>query len=184
MTDQALIPQALAEHRRWLATVLRARGVEPEAVEDVLQEVSSAAIENAGQLRDPAKVAPWLYRIAAVATLQYRRRMGRRRKLVERFAEVQGESTVSTEPDPLAWLLAKEQEQLVRRAVASLSPRDAEILLLKHTENWSYRQLAGHLGISESAVEARLHRARGKLRRALAVLAPDAKVLSNHENYE
>jgi RNA polymerase sigma-70 factor (ECF subfamily) len=48
-----------------------------------------------------------------------------------------------------------------------LSPRDAEILLLKYTEDWSYRELAAHLGISESAVEARLHRARGRLRAAV-----------------
>ena len=29
-----------------------------------------------------------------------------------------------------------------------------------YLKDWSYRQLAAHLGISESAVEARLHRAR------------------------
>ena len=47
---------------------------------------------------------------------------------------------------------------------------DGEILLLKYTEDWSYRQLAAHLGISESAVEARLHRARQRLRSELAAL--------------
>ena len=48
-----------------------------------------------------------------------------------------------------------------------LSGRDAEILLLKYTEDWSYRELAAHLGVSESAVEARLHRARQRLRAAM-----------------
>ena len=48
-----------------------------------------------------------------------------------------------------------------------MPPRDAEILLLKYTEEWSYRELAVHLGVSESAVEARLHRARGRLRAAM-----------------
>ena len=67
----------------------------------------------------------------------------------------------------------QEQRQLVRQALASLSPRDAEIMLLKYTEGWSYRQLAEHLGISTSAIEARLHRAREKMRRALARLAPE-----------
>ena len=47
---------------------------------------------------------------------------------------------------------------LVRDAVERLPRRDREILLLKYTEDWSYRELAGHLGVSESAVEARLHR--------------------------
>lgn len=168
----ALVQQALAEHRRWLATVLRARGVEPAALDDVLQEVSTAALEHADRLRDPQKVAPWLYRIAVTCALQHRRRLGRKRRLVERLAATHRESTASDEPDPLAWLLADERRQLVRQAISSLSARDAEILMLKHSEDWSYRQLAEHLGISESAVDARLHRARAKMRRALAKLSP------------
>ena len=51
-----------------------------------------------------------------------------------------------------------------------LARRDKEILLLKYTEAWSYRQLADYLGISTSAIEARLHRARQRLRDELAVL--------------
>ena len=55
----------------------------------------------------------------------------------------------------------------MRGALERLSRRDAEILLLKYTEDWSYRELALHLGASESAVEARLHRARARLRAEL-----------------
>lgn len=168
----ALVQQALAEHRRWLATVLRARGVEPATLDDVLQEVSAAAVEHADRLRDPQKIAPWLYRIAVTCALQHRRRLGRKRRLIERLAATQHEPTASDEPDPLAWLLADEQRQLVRQAISSLPTRDAEILMLKHTEDWSYRQLAEHLGISGSAVDARLHRARAKMRRALTKLSP------------
>ena len=42
--------------------------------------------------------------------------------------------------------------------------------MLKYTENWRYQQIAAHLGISQSAVEARLHRARRKLRAELAAV--------------
>jgi RNA polymerase sigma-70 factor (ECF subfamily) len=51
-----------------------------------------------------------------------------------------------------------------------LAPRDAEILLLKYTQDWNYHQIANHLGISHAAVEARLHRARGRLRQELAAM--------------
>jgi RNA polymerase sigma-70 factor (ECF subfamily) len=124
-------------------------------------------------LRDPTKVAPWLYRIAVVSALQHRRRLGRRKKLLQGYADQMAGETHSAEPDPLDWLLAEEQRQLVRRAIEHLPPRDAEILLLKYTEDWSYRQLAEHLGVRTSSVEARLHRAREKMRRALAKLAPE-----------
>jgi RNA polymerase sigma-70 factor (ECF subfamily) len=72
--------------------------------------------------------------------------------------------------DPLEWLLARERREQIRQAIRELAPRDAEILLLKYTENWNYHQIAAHLGVSHSAVEARLHRARRRLREELAAL--------------
>jgi RNA polymerase sigma-70 factor (ECF subfamily) len=160
----------LSEHRRWLTTVLRARGVEVNALDEVLQEVQVAAIKYADRLRDQNKVAPWLYRIAITCALQHRRRLGRGKRLIERYAAEQPEQF---EADPLDWLLADEQRRIVREAVRSLAPRDAELLLLKYTEDWSYRQLAEHMGVTISTIEARLHRAREKMRQAMARLAPE-----------
>jgi RNA polymerase sigma factor (sigma-70 family) len=164
---------ALAEHGRWLRTVALARVGNSHAADEVLQNVAVAAIEHGDRLRDATKVAPWLYRLAVVAALQWRRRQGRSRKLLDRYAaRVPPTDTDLDEPDPLDWLLAGEQRKLVRSALRQMPRRDAEILILKYTEDWSYRQLAEHLGLSTSAVEARLHRARHKMRRLLLVLDP------------
>jgi len=162
-------PSVLAEHDRWLRTVVFARVGEPQAVEEVLQEVSLAAVAQKSPITDPAKVAPWLYRLAVTQSLMYRRKMGRRRKLTNSYAErFRPTETDTRQTEPLAWLLAEERREQVRRAMTKLPKRDAEILLLKYTEEWSYRELAEKLGISRSAVEARLHRARKKLRDELA----------------
>ncbi len=159
---------ALAEHDRWLRTVVHARLGEAGAVDDVMQEVSLAAVEQRAPLVDPAKVAPWLYRLAVTQSLLYRRKQGRRRKLTDRYAQRNRPTEQDNrEPDPLGWLLADERRKLVRAAMSRLATRDAEILMLKYTEDWTYRQLAEHLGISSSAVEARLHRARQRLREQL-----------------
>jgi len=159
---------ALAEHDRWLRTIVRARLGEPQAVDEVMQEVSLAAVRQKAPIADPSKVAPWLYRLAVTQSLLYRRKQGRRRKLTDRYAErYQPSEAENREENPLGWLLSEERRDMVRKALASLARRDSEILLLKYTEDWSYKQLAEHLGISESAVEARLHRARGRLRKAL-----------------
>jgi RNA polymerase sigma-70 factor (ECF subfamily) len=167
-------PAVLAEHGRWLRTVVLARVADRAAAADVMQDIAAAAIGKGHQLRDSSKVAPWLYRLAVMAALQYRRRQGRRRKQLERYVEhVPPAEHDAREPDPLDWLLAGERAALVRQALEHLPRRDVEILLLKYSEDWSYRQLAEHLGLSTSAVEARLHRARRKLRRALVRLDPD-----------
>ena len=158
----------LTRHDRWLRTVVAARLGERQAVDEVLQEVSLAALASRGPA-DPNIVAGWLYRLAIHKTLIWRRTVGRRRKHVSRYAErVRSDhDDASTAGDPLGWLLLDERAALIRQAVGRLPPRDAEILLLKYTENWSCRDLAAHLGRTESAIEARLHRARQKLRQAL-----------------
>lgn len=166
--------EALAENGRWLRTVIYARVGERQAVDEVLQEVSLAAVRQQTPLQDRSKVAPWLYRTAVTQSLLYRRKAGRQRKLSDRYAEQTHLTEIDThQVDPLGWLLANERRQLVRQALAQLPRRDQEILLLKYTEDWSYRQLAEHLGISESAVQARLHRARKRMRDLMEIQEHD-----------
>lgn len=161
----------LAQHDRWLRTVIFARVREGQAVDEVLQEVSLAAIKQQAPILDPSRAAPWLYRLAVLQSLLYRRRCGRRRKLVERAAQLRAAPDIANSAhDPLRWMVADERRQLVRVAMSQLASRDAELLLLKYTEHWSYTQMADHLGISTSAVEARLHRARARLRTLLESL--------------
>ena len=163
----------LSEQDSWLRTVLLARLGDPLSVDDVLQDVRASLVAKGHLLRDPAKLAPWLYRVAVTSALAYRRRVGRQRKLITRYAEqLPPTSDDAGQLDPLAWLLADETVSLVRRALDRLPAREAEILLLKYTQDWSYRQIAEHLGLSISAVEARLHRARERLRKGLAALDP------------
>ncbi|MBX3431781.1 MAG: sigma-70 family RNA polymerase sigma factor [Pirellulales bacterium] len=166
------VATALIEHGRWIRTVLAARGVERHELDDLSGRVAAAALAGADRLQEPGKAGPWLYRIAVGQALEHRRRTGRRRKLHERYAASGLAGEAAPDPDPLEWLLAAEQRQLVRRAVATLGGQDAEMLLLKYTEDWSYREIADRLGLSVAAVESRLHRARGRLRTALARVAP------------
>jgi RNA polymerase sigma factor (sigma-70 family) len=163
---------ALTQHDRWLRTIVLARVREPQAVDEVMQEVALAAVKQAAPLADAAKVAPWLYRLAVLQSLLYRRKCGRRRKLADRYGDEVQHTDRGRLPalDPLDWLIAEERRGLVRRALAQVAARDAEILLLKYTENWNYHEIARHLGIGHAAVEARLHRARARLRHELTTL--------------
>ncbi len=162
---------ALNEHDRWLRTVVYSRLREPEAVDEVMQEVALAAVRQSAPLADATKVAPWLYRLAVRQSLLYRRKCGRRRRLTARYADrlLPTEADART-PDPLDWLLRSERCRQVRDALAKLAPRDSEILMLKYGEGWSYHLIAAHLGVSHSAVETRLHRARNRLRVELTAM--------------
>ncbi len=161
---------ALGEHDRWLRAVVYSRLRDIHAVDEVMQEVACAAVRQSSALSDASKVAPWLYRVAVRQALLYRRGCGRRRKLIDGFSRTVETRPANVDPNPLDWLLADERRATVRRALERLPRRDMEMLLLKYQEDWSYREIAGRLGVSESAVESRLHRARSHLRSQLARL--------------
>ena len=77
----------LASHDRWLRTVVYARVGEVQAVDEVMQEVSLAAVRQQAPINDVEKVTPWLYRLAVTQSLLYRRKQGRRRKLIDRYVQ-------------------------------------------------------------------------------------------------
>lgn len=160
----------LPQHERWLRAVILARVKEPQAVDEVLQEVALSAVRQHAPIQDPEKVGPWLYRLAVLTSLMYRRAVGRRKKWLKRYGQ-ESNNGHAGDGNPLEWLMRSEREELVRRALAVLPARDAELLFLKYTQDWSYQQIADHLGLSFSAVQTRLHRARQRLRVELQRLA-------------
>jgi len=158
----------LTRHARWLRTVVASRVGEAAAVDDVMQQVGLAVAAGKGLPVDPQRVGPWLYRVAVKQSLQHRRTAGRRRRLLARCAEDGDRSGIDERPSPLDWLLREERLAAAGAALAALPDLDRQLLLLKYTEDWTYRQMAERLGVSVDTVEHRLQQARSRMRRQLA----------------
>jgi RNA polymerase sigma-70 factor (ECF subfamily) len=158
----------LAAHEAWLRKVIQARTGEPQAVDEVFQRVALVAVERGANLIDPSKAAPWLHRVAVVQSARYRRKLGRERRAVARVVQSHLDNGYAN--DVLKLLLDRERHDRTRQAMLRLPGADAEILLLKYSERWTYRQIADRLGITEKAVDARLLRARARLRHELIEL--------------
>ncbi len=165
---------ALSDNEGWLRRIVSARLGEPQAVDEVMQNVALAAVAQRSPLYDPGRVAGWLYRLAVRQVLIHRRKSGRYRSLVVRYAERGGAaSEVDAAPSPLLWLVSDERQRLVQSALDRLPPRDAELFILKYAEGFTARELAERLGVTTVTVEARLHRARRRLRAELVHLAAE-----------
>jgi len=67
-----------------------------------------------------------------------------------------------------------EDVDLLRRALATVSPLDREILLARELEGIGDEAIAERLGLTVTSVRVRVHRARKKLRAAPDTLACDA----------
>lgn len=156
---------ALAKHQGWLRTVLLARLRDADVVDEVMQEVAIAVINQQSKPQTIEHPGPWLYRVALKQILMYRRKTGRRRRLLKALTEHPSHTEDSPKQyDPLQWLLQRERQQSVQDSLEKLNDRDREILLLKYNDGLSYDQIAERLGITPSSVRMRLHRARNHLR--------------------
>ena len=87
--------------------------------------------------------------------------------LCDDSADVFARSFIAQDTSPSNRLLQKEQLEQVMGALAELSPRDREVLVMRHLEQLSPAEIADAPGISEGAVNARHLRAVIRLRSKL-----------------
>ena len=175
MTATAVIDplEALPEHEAWLRTTLLARLGNRDEVEEVMQEVAVAAASQSAKAEPVERVGPWLYRVAMRQMMLFRRKAGRRRKLHNNVALMKRPTEIDPrERDPIEFLVSKERQSEVRDAMVKLSERDRQLLMLKYVEGMSYGEIAKQVGVTASAVQSRLHRARALLRKELVSLEP------------
>src|SRR5260370_26743889 len=105
----------LAEHQGWLRSVILARTGEPQAVDEVWQEVSLAAVRQASPLHDAASAPAWLYRLTVVQSIRYRRQKARQRRLARTVSASNGHAPLAE--DPFQWLLRAERQQPLPEAL-------------------------------------------------------------------
>ncbi|MDJ0923344.1 MAG: sigma-70 family RNA polymerase sigma factor [Acidimicrobiia bacterium] len=98
---------------------------------------------------------PWLYGVAR-RTLANEFRASRRR---QRLHSTLRDNTTSTDPSPEIQVVRREQDEQVLRALASLRPRDREVLQLALWEELPHAAIAELLGCSTQAVTQRIYRA-------------------------
>lgn len=143
---------------------VRLTGNEADA-SDVVQDTYVRAFRGLRRFRGDAAFSTWLYRIASNCASSFLTRRSRQRCAgLHEAVEV-----VETDPDrdPTLRAEASTLRQSIERALEELPQRLRAVVVLKHLEDLSHREIAERLGISEAATKVRLHRARNSLRRLL-----------------
>jgi RNA polymerase sigma-70 factor (ECF subfamily) len=130
----------------------------------VAEEVTATAFERAWRrrLRFNARRGSeraWVFAIARNAALDELRKRGRQ-------AELRDEMPDDAAADPADATEAIARRAMLRDALANLGGRERELISLKYFGGLRNTEIAGVLGISESAVGTNLHRAMEQLRRA------------------
>ncbi len=141
-----------------------------DGAEDVAQEAFVRAHEHLPSFRGDAQFGTWLYRIVVNLSLNSIRHMRRRVQRETPLAET-GSLEPVTAPD--TWQIPELREQ-IERTLHRLPTLQRAVVILRHCEGLSTRQVAGILGCSEGTVKTHLFRGLEKMRKGLQPLVKDS----------
>lgn len=156
--------------------------INPQEAEEVLQETFISAFKALGGFEGRSQLGTWLYRIAYNAALmRLRRRRPPTESLDEPLVTEEGESLPrqfvdwGSIPDNL--LLNQELRTVLSGALATLPETLRSVFVLRDIEGLSTLETADALGLTETNVKVRLHRARLALREKLSGYFTEAREL-------
>ncbi|HEY7834550.1 MAG TPA: sigma-70 family RNA polymerase sigma factor [Ktedonobacterales bacterium] len=173
-----------------LARLAQLRGVAPDAIEDVVQETLLEAWKHQDRVQTPDGFPLWLDEVCRnVCRRHARKHFSEQRHRLASAPDADGArgeaegALLNRLPDlavldPAEALSRQDLALLLDRALGSLSRSAREVVELCYLIELPQREVAQRLGLSISALEARLHRARQRLRELLnGPLRDDAEAL-------
>ena len=189
--DRVAREQLLVRHRGRLRQMIAFR-LDPRVAarvdpSDVVQEALTDASRKLSEYlkHRPIPYYPWLRQLALERLVKlHRRHIQAQKRSVTReedwlpplpdesaveLADRLGAAGVGAHAGgtPVGRLLREELRRRVRTILEQLGPRDREVLVLRHLEQMSPREMAAVLGISEGAVRVRHLRALQRFRQLL-----------------
>ena len=146
-----------------------------DEVEDIVQTVFMKAYTKLSSYRGDAPFEHWLMRTATFTCYDFLRKHQRNREWnatdlsteENEWLENVGEDTTEKEANQSA------AKALVDRLLEGLKPDDRMIITMLDIEQKSVKEISELTDFTESNVKVRAHRARDKMKKILATLAPE-----------
>ncbi len=132
----------------------------PDEVDDLSQDTQLRVMEKLGEFGGRAKLETWVYRFCHFEIFNYRRKLGRLPKTITDLGDAE-----IPEPEAAAELPASSS---INGLLKHLSPREAQVVRLRHVEDLTLREIHEQTGMGLSTVKTCYYRGREKLREVLA----------------
>lgn len=163
--DRYAFSELVRRQGQWVRGVVFGVLGDPDRTDDVTQQVWFQFWQRIGELRDIQRWRPWLYRLARNAALDEGRGTSRRKKQAQGLQAREPRTAVPDATDQS--VNRSERHTEVLAAIQSLPALYREPFVLRHLNDWSYREIADVMDMPVDSVETRLVRARRLLRESL-----------------
>jgi RNA polymerase sigma-70 factor (ECF subfamily) len=151
--EQRAATLLVERHAAAIARFVASIGARSE-VDEVVQDTFVRAFASIDGFRGESSLRTGLFTIARRLVLDRRRTARRRGEHVEVH-----EGDVATEYDALDGVVADETQARMRRALASLTPTQREVFVLRVSEGMSYREIGEAVDTTEGAARVHYHNA-------------------------
>jgi RNA polymerase sigma-70 factor (ECF subfamily) len=148
-TQKQIFDDWLSQHKGILFKIIRAYAFNPSDQDDLFQEISFQVWRSIPDFRGESKPSTWIYRVALFAATVWARKE-KTQPPTQPLADVEHALTVTSHP-------RDERSDWLYEQIGQLEPIDRSVCLLL-LDGFSYKEMAGMLGISESNVGVKVHR--------------------------
>lgn len=152
-----------------LTSYCRKRVGDRDTAEEIAQEAFVKALQALPRFAGERRFYPWVTVIASRLCVDHHRRVGR----VRPVEEIDPGTVDGDHGARLAFLADVDN---LDRAMQRLGPRHLEVLELREHRGMTYAQIADHLQVPQSTVEALLFRARKALRREFMAVSGEGRL--------
>ncbi|HSL62112.1 MAG TPA: sigma-70 family RNA polymerase sigma factor [Desulfotignum sp.] len=135
----------------------------PFDAQDILQETYLMAFDKFSQLKDPAKIKPWMLRILRNNFLKTCQKESARQQL-QKIDYIDYLKSCVDRKDADDLLALDAETRLVNQAIDALPVKYKEILTLYYMEDLRYKDIAKTLDIPMGTVMSRMNRAKEGLK--------------------
>ena len=176
--DEEAFAELMRAYYAYVYTIVIKIVNNPHDAEEVVQDSFFNAYRGLPQLEDKRKFKGWLAKIARNRAHNWRREQ----KVDTVSIDEVSEHTLQNPDSPEEQLIRREQRELIRRAMGTLSEKDREIAHAYYLDGASYDELIQTHGLSYKAISVRLSRVKQKLAKRLshlltAIFLPPATTL-------
>jgi len=143
---------------RWESPVFRffyRLGCPPDRVEDLTEEVLVAVYRQRHRYDPGRPFAPWLFGIARLVWKEYRRQLGRELSYAVPLSATRDMAASDRSPADLAE--AREEAEVVRRAIECLPEDERAAFILRHYQGLSYAEITQALQAPLGTVKWWIH---------------------------
>jgi RNA polymerase sigma-70 factor (ECF subfamily) len=171
--DAAAFEQLVKRYDRKLFRIAQSVTHNREDSQDAVQEAFLKAYQHLADFREACQFSTWLIRITVNQSLmKLRKQRGAKEMSLDEDFGDEGDilpkevTDWAPNPEQLCW--ASELRDILRKTLEELRPISRTVFILRDVEGLTIDQTAAVLNMSQTAVKARLWRARLQLREALS----------------